>query len=517
MRIVLGWSAFTALTGAAWNFTSMVVIRFLFGIGEAGCFPIIAKSLATWLPRSERTRAQGLLWMAARWGGAFTPLLVVWVLQFVNWRMAFVLFGLLGIVWAVFFYRWYRDDPREHPAVNPAELALMRDIEPAAMGEHGVPWGRLLRSRAVLLLTAQYYFLSFGWYFSLTWLPTYLQEHHKLTPAQSRRLRGDSRCSSTASARSSAAWSRPRSPGSPATTRGLGELMAVTGFLGAGGFLMLATRMPGINLTMAMMAIACFCNDLVMPHAWASCMDVGGRYASSVAGTMNLMGNLAGASSTMIGGFLLSQAGRRLEPVHHPAGPGLLPRRAVLAAARSADLDRHVQGAARRTRRADARLSATAPAAARPGRGVRCQSCRARLLVAGGEGDAPSAPAQRDPAGQPCGRDRCRAVRRRRARGPVGAAAVSAARLPRRRLHPLQGDVHERAPRGQRHGLGHRLPVRGNQSADPAGRTDQDAGQQGARAASRTTGWCASPIRRCSPARSRWPPTSARRSSTTPR
>ena len=211
----------------------MVVIRFLFGIGEAGCFPIIAKSLTTWLPRSERTRAQGLLWMAARWGGAFTPLLVVWVLQFVNWRMAFVLFGLLGIVWAVFFYRWYRDDPREHPAVNPAELALMRDIEPAAMGEHGVPWGRLLRSRAVLLLTAQYYFLSFGWYFSLTWLPTYLQEHHKLTPAQAAAYAviplffnglGSLFCGLV----------------TPVVTRLTGDdsrtrrMMAVTGFLGAG-------------------------------------------------------------------------------------------------------------------------------------------------------------------------------------------------------------------------------------------------------------------------------------------
>jgi ACS family glucarate transporter-like MFS transporter len=308
MRIVLGWSAFTALTGAAWNFTSMVVIRFLFGIGEAGCFPIIAKSLATWLPRSERTRAQGLLWMAARWGGAFTPLLVVWVLQFVSWRVAFVLFGLLGIVWSVIFYRWYRDDPRQHPAVNAAELDLMRDVEPAAIGERGVPWGRLLRSRAVLLLTAQYYFLSFGWYFSLTWLPTYLQEHHGLTPAQAAAYAviplffnglGSLFCGLVAPAVT-------RLTGDDSRTR---RLMAITGFLGAGGFLMLATGMSGINATMAMMAIACFCNDLVMPHAWASCMDVGGRYAASVAGTMNLMGNLAGASSTMIGGFLLSQAG----------------------------------------------------------------------------------------------------------------------------------------------------------------------------------------------------------------
>jgi hypothetical protein len=85
--------------------------------------------------------------------------------------------------------------------------------------------------------------------------------------------------------------------------------MALTGFVGAGSFMMLATRMPDVNTTMAMMAAASFFNDLVMPHAWASCMDVGGKYAGSVSGTMNLMGNLAGVSSTMIGGFLLSQAG----------------------------------------------------------------------------------------------------------------------------------------------------------------------------------------------------------------
>lgn len=307
MRIVLAWSAFTALTGAAWNFTSMVVIRFLFGVGEAGCFPIIAKSFTTWLPRSERTRAQGLLWMAARWGGAFTPLMVVWVLQFVNWRTAFVLFGLLGLVWATFFYRWYRDSPRDHPSVNAAELALMPDLE-AAGGHSNVPWGTLLTSRSVLLLSAQYYFLSFGWYFFLTWLPTYLQEHHKLTPAQSAAYAafplffnglGSLVCGLTTP-------HLTRLTGDDVRTR---RIMASTGFVGAGGFLMLATQMSGINATMAMMAAASFFNDLVMPHAWASCMDVGGRYAASVSGTMNLMGNLAGASSTMVGGFLLSQAG----------------------------------------------------------------------------------------------------------------------------------------------------------------------------------------------------------------
>src|SRR6185295_9246151 len=109
MKVVVMWSMFTAATGAAWNFTSMVVCRFLFGVGEAGCFPNVTKIFTIWLPSNERVRAQGLLWLSARWGGAFTPLLVAWVLSFVNWRWAFVLFGMLGVIWAVGFYRWFRD------------------------------------------------------------------------------------------------------------------------------------------------------------------------------------------------------------------------------------------------------------------------------------------------------------------------------------------------------------------------------------------------------------------------
>ncbi len=307
MRIVLAWSAFTALTGWVWSFASMVVVRFLFGIGEAGCFPIISKSFTTWLPSRERTQAQGFLWTAARWGGAFTPLLVVWVLKYVNWRLSFVLFGSLGVGWAAAFYRWYRDNPRDHPSVNAAELEILADVETAS-GHGNVPWGKMLASRSVLLLAAQYFFLSFGWYFSLTWLPTYLQEYHKLSSAESAKYAvfpllfngiGSLFCG-LVSGRVTA-WT-----GSIASTR---KIMACIGFAGAGGFLMTAARMPDVNTTMALMAAASFCNDLVMPHAWASCMDVGGKYAASVSGTMNLMGNLAGASSTMIGGFLLQQTG----------------------------------------------------------------------------------------------------------------------------------------------------------------------------------------------------------------
>jgi len=309
LRIVLGWSAFTALTGTAWNFVSLVIVRFLFGIGEAGCFPIIAKSFTTWLPSRERTRAQGFLWTAARWGGAFTPLLVIWFLKYIDWRLSFAVFGSFGVVWAGTFSRWYRDDPRQHNRVNAAELELLQDVAPHGRAHGNVPWRKLLGSHSVQLLAAQYYFLSFSWYFYLTWLPTYLQEHHHLTAEQSAKYAvfpllfngiGSLFCGLLAGRLT--LWT-----GSIARTR---CWMAMAGLAGAGIFLSLAARMPDVNTAMAFMAAACFCNDLAIPHAWASCMDVGGRYAASVSGCMNLMGNLAGASSTMMGGYLLSQSGK---------------------------------------------------------------------------------------------------------------------------------------------------------------------------------------------------------------
>ena len=154
IRVVLWWSFFTAATGWVWSFWSLFVVRFLFGAGEAGCFPNIARAFNRWLPRDERVRAQGILWMSARWGGAVAPLLLVLVLQYVNWRRAFELFALLGVVWCVFWYRWFRDKPADHPKVNAAELALMPTFEGKSDHPH-VPWcGHVLVAVAVAALAA---------------------------------------------------------------------------------------------------------------------------------------------------------------------------------------------------------------------------------------------------------------------------------------------------------------------------------------------------------------------------
>src|ERR1700712_12462 len=120
LRIVLAWSAFTALTGAAWNINSLVAIRFCFGAGEAGCFPNLTRMLSVWLPKRERLFSQSLMWACTRWGGAATPPLVLASITLFGWRWAFVAFASVGVLWCAFVFFWFKDDPAQHAGVNAA-------------------------------------------------------------------------------------------------------------------------------------------------------------------------------------------------------------------------------------------------------------------------------------------------------------------------------------------------------------------------------------------------------------
>jgi len=304
MRIVIWWSSFTALTGLTWNFASLFCTQALFGAGEAGCFPNLTRAFTTWLPRPERVRAQGIMWLAARWGGAFTPPLVFLVFKVMTWRHAFMLFGVIGVVWAVFFYRWFRDDPRDNKKVNTAELELLQANTGSALTHGHVPWQKFLRSRTVWLLCAQYFCLSYGWYFYITWLPTYLQTSRGVEIGKSALLSvlplflgglGSFFCGliSTPIARRLKSVSRTR------------KLMACIGFTGASLLLILSVHLANPVSAMVAMGFASFCNDLVMPGSWGTCMDVGGKYAGTLSGTMNMMGNLGGAVSPTAIGLIL--------------------------------------------------------------------------------------------------------------------------------------------------------------------------------------------------------------------
>ena len=333
VRVVLWWSFFTAATGWCRSFISMWIIRFLFGAGEAGCFPNLTKAFSTWLPKVERTRAQAMMWMGARWGGAITPLLVVAVMAFVNWRTAFLIFALLGVVWVVVFYWWFRDNPRDHKGFNAAELELIKENEQNVKGHGDVPWRELITRRTSWLLWAQYFCLSYGWYFYITWLPDYLKsvrgtelKSNALMSWLAGLLEGSMTPETTVKVLAAAL------AGIPLLFGGFGSLTAGTisnrlvragasivrirrgfafaGFAGAASLLMLSFYIKDPLLAMLSMGMASFCNDLTMPGSWATCMDVGGKYAGTMSGSMNMMGNFGGMAGPFVVGLVLDSTGR---------------------------------------------------------------------------------------------------------------------------------------------------------------------------------------------------------------
>lgn len=308
LRVIVWWSIFTALTGLAGGLVSLVVIQFMFGAGEAGCFPNLTKAFTLWLTKTERMRAQSIMWMSARWGGAFTPFLMWWVLSLVSWRVAFPMFGLLGVGWAVAFYLWFRDHPRDHPGVNAAELELLKGNE-ANLTRHGrMPWRRLVTCPSVLFLWLQYLLVSYSWYFYITWLPTYLKETRSLPDVQAALLTGLPLFLGGIGCILSgfiAGWLVRRSFSVTFARRGL----ALVGFTGASGMLLWSAHIQNPVLSMIAMGMAGFFNDLTIPGSWGTCMDIGGRFAGTVSGSMNMMGNIGGMAFPLAAGYLVDPSG----------------------------------------------------------------------------------------------------------------------------------------------------------------------------------------------------------------
>jgi MFS family permease len=179
MKIVTAWSAFTALTGATFGLWSLIAVRFLFGAGEAGAFPNTARVLTRWFPDGERGRVQGLLLGCSLLGGAAAPPVAGALIAAIGWRWSFAIFGAVGVVWAVLFYLWFRDDPAEHPAANHEERELIargRRLARADRAHEPIPWRYVLRSPEVWLLTLIQNCGAFGQYIFIGWFPTYLKE-----------------------------------------------------------------------------------------------------------------------------------------------------------------------------------------------------------------------------------------------------------------------------------------------------------------------------------------------------
>jgi sugar phosphate permease len=284
----------------------LILLRFAFGSFQAGTFPAIARTMADWMPTTERGSAQGSVWMASRIGGAAAPLLVVWMFAAMrDWKMPLVLLAVLGWIWCAVFWPWFRNRPAEMPQVNEQERKLIEAGRPAhaAHGHGDVPWGRMLRSPSIWALCAMYGFLGFSGNFYLTLLPTYLKNHRGLDSQTAGWLTslpfafGVAACflggwfSDAVIRRWGKRWGR--------------RIVGATGLMLAG---LSIAAVPWVEGTMAMgflLILTFFGNDLAMGPAWAAAADIGERHAGVLSGAMNMMGSFMAAFQSDIIGRLL--------------------------------------------------------------------------------------------------------------------------------------------------------------------------------------------------------------------
>ena len=182
-RIVICWSIFTALTGAVMGLPSLVAMRFLFGVGEAGAFPNVALVITKWFPLEDRGKARGIVTTVSMLGGGLSPILAAYLIGVVGWRWMFGLFGLVGLVWAAVFYWWFRDVPQEHPQCNAAEAELIgtHALDTAIHGmQERIPWGIVLTSPNMWLMGCIMMCSASLFYMQFQWIPSYLKEVWKL-------------------------------------------------------------------------------------------------------------------------------------------------------------------------------------------------------------------------------------------------------------------------------------------------------------------------------------------------
>jgi MFS family permease len=316
-RIVIWWSAFTAATGAAWNFASLLVARFLFGVGEAGAFPNTSRSFAKWFPVAERGAAHGWVFMGTRMGGAITPPIVVALMAAIGWRQTFYVFGVLGVIWAFFWWRWFRDEPSQHPEVNEAELALIRESaghEPAT--SHAFRWSELL-SANLLLVYGMYFTMGYTLYFNLTWLPTYLKDVRGFSLQQAGWLSGVVLFTGGVMT-----YVGGKLTDMLVKKYGLkiGRSMGVVTLPIAGLLLIGAAQTQSPMAAAILLAATLGVADLAVSSCWAICHDIGGRNAGIVTGAMNTWGNIGGALSPLVVGYAVGWWNSWTVPFYITAG-----------------------------------------------------------------------------------------------------------------------------------------------------------------------------------------------------
>jgi sugar phosphate permease len=303
-RIVLWWSACTALTGAMRSYYPLLITRFLFGAGEAGAFPNASIVVSRWFPAELRATMCGVLLMAGQIGGAVAPLLVVPIQSHYGWRASFYVFGLLGVGWALAWSLWFRDSPTQDAEV--AEPAPTTAAERPGNAHRGFPWSIAFRSQSALALMATAACYVYVYNFFQTWFHTFLVKG-----------RGFSETGLWLSAlpyvvavfaNLAGGWVSDALVRRQGAKRGR-RTVGLTALSLAGVLTIAAMLCRGQLLTVVFLALVYGAITFQQSGVFGVCLDVGGKHAGAMVGLMNTAAQVGGFLGSVAYGYLVQSFG----------------------------------------------------------------------------------------------------------------------------------------------------------------------------------------------------------------
>jgi ACS family glucarate transporter-like MFS transporter len=304
-RIVLWWSVFTMATAGAFRYSVLLIVRFLFGLGEAGAWPTSARVFTSWIPARERGRVQGVFFAGAHLSGGLTPIAVTYLAARLPWRMVFVLFGCVGLVWAALWSRWFRDEPRDNPRVSADERALIEGTRPSASGHGSGGLQTVLRTPRLIPICLQYFANTYGFYFFITWLPAYLVTARRMANVELATFAGLPLLLSVVA-----------DIGGGVCTDWLSRrfgLRVGRCALSAGAYLVAALAMIAgtlvANARMAgtLIALGGAASMFTLAPAWAVAIELGGENSATLSAVMNTAGQIGGILSPIVLAFIVDR------------------------------------------------------------------------------------------------------------------------------------------------------------------------------------------------------------------
>ena len=332
--VCLVWSLFTALTGVVRGLVPMIVLRFFFGVGEAGGYPTLARAFTNWLPMNERGITNSISFSGGRLGAALAMPGVVWLIGALGgWQQTFWFFGALGIGFALLWFALFRDTPESHFAVSQTERDYIvqqrkpqktrsEDSDEPAAEASPIRFADMLTSPNMLMLMVQYVAHNFTFFFTVTWFFPYIKESYELTSEQAGwYAMAPLLCGVAGNWLAGFTVDRLYTRGKWQLSR---RLPAATGFLFAAIGMSLCVNMTTPFWAVVCMCIAIFGSDMILSPSWSTCMDIGGRNAGAVSGAMNMVGNLGAFLTALSFPYLKSALGSHQPFFYFAAGLNLL-------------------------------------------------------------------------------------------------------------------------------------------------------------------------------------------------